>query len=158
MDAIIQIEPVSPGTDPGVQVVLSASSLMALDTTPASTIALAALSPRADAMGTPTEVVGCAAVERYGIDGLLRSVAVHPDQRGQNLGHYLVEAAEEESLDAGIKRLYLLTETADSFFDKLGYVRIDRTEVPVDVLASDQFSKLCPSSAIAMYRDLTETD
>ncbi|MBO6577081.1 MAG: GNAT family N-acetyltransferase [Rhodothermales bacterium] len=151
MNAIIRIEQVNPDLDPGVQDVLKASRLMALDTTREDTISLAASMPESG-------VVGCAAVEKYGENGLLRSVAVLPDRRGQHLGEYLVTAAEAESVEAGIDALYLLTETAEAFFDRLGYDVVDRTDVPEAVLASDQFAKLCPSSAVAMRRRLTSED
>ncbi len=40
-------------------------------------------------------VVACAAVEPYGADGLLRSVAVSPDRRRSGLGRSIVRAAED---------------------------------------------------------------
>lgn len=151
MNAIISIERATPATESGLQAVLEASRLMSLDTSEVSTISLAATKPDG-------AVVGCAAVERYGNSGLLRSVAVLPDHRGQDLGHYLVAAAEAEAAESGIETLYLLTETAEGFFGALGYEKVDRADVPKEVLASDQFAKLCPSSAAAMRRTLIAQD
>ena len=150
MESIVNISRVSPGLEPGVQAVLSASRLMAVNTAAPGTMTLAATTPE-------DEVVGCAAVERYGDNGLLRSVAVLPANRGQHLGHHLVAAAEAEAAEDGIASLYLLTETAEAFFSALGYENVDRADVPKEVLASDQFDKLCPSSAVAMRRQLIET-
>jgi amino-acid N-acetyltransferase len=150
MEGIVNITRVTPNTESGVQAVLAASRLMAVNTADSSTMTLAATTPQ-------DEVVGCAAVERYGDNGLLRSVAVSPDSRGQHLGHYLVAAAEAEAAEGGIASLYLLTETAEAFFAALGYENVDRADVPKEVLASDQFAKLCPSSAVSMRRDLIET-
>ncbi len=150
MESIINITCVTPGTESGVQAVLTASKLMAVNTADSATATLAATTPEGD-------VVGCAAVERYGENGLLRSVAVLPANRGQHLGHYLVAAAEAEAAEDGIASLYLLTETAEAFFAALGYENVDRADVPKEVLASDQFAKLCPSSAVAMRRHLIET-
>ena len=124
---------------------------MAVDAEACHTVVLSASEPEAG-------VIGCAAVERYGGSGLLRSVAVLPDHRGRQLGHYLVAAAEAEAAESGVTDVYLLTETAETFFANLGYAAIDRTLVPENVLASDQFARLCPSTAVAMHRDLTATD
>lgn len=97
-------------------------------------------------------IVGCAAVERYGVDGLLRSVATSEPVRGTGLGQRLVDQAEKACHESGLSTLYLLTETAESFFAKRGYVVVDRTNVPVAVRASTQFATLCPASATAMAR------
>lgn len=148
---MLQIERVTPEQDAGVQSVLAASRLMGLDTGDSDTLALA-LSDEVHG------VAGCAAVERYGDNGLLRSVAVLPELRGRSLGQYLVAAAEAEAREEGIARLYLLTETAERFFARLGYEVVPRAEVPEAVLASDQFAKLCPSTAVAMMRRLNEQD
>src|SRR5579871_3462203 len=42
-------------------------------------------------------LLGCAALERYGRDGLLRSVAVAMEARGQGLGQALVQEALERA-------------------------------------------------------------
>jgi amino-acid N-acetyltransferase len=99
-------------------------------------------------------LVGCAVIERYGTDALLRSVAVSLDCRGTGLGRGLVEAAEHEAKHLPARRLYLLTETADSFFASLGYRPIDRDLVPGEVRGSAQFSVLCPVSAVVMVREI----
>lgn len=97
-------------------------------------------------------IVGCAAVERYGVDGLLRSVATSETVRGVGLGQRLVDRAEEACHESGLSTLYLLTETAESFFAKRGFVVVDRTNVPDAVRVSTQFATLCPASATAMVR------
>jgi amino-acid N-acetyltransferase len=61
-----------------------------------------------------TRLVGSAAVELYGPAGLLRSVAVAAEQRGQGLGRRLTNAALELARRRGVRHLYLLTETAGS--------------------------------------------
>ena len=66
------------------------------------------------------ELIGCAAVELFDGAGLLRSVAVRDDHRGQGLGQGLVLAAEDLAREAGVAELHLLTETAESWFTRLG--------------------------------------
>ena len=48
------------------------------------------------------EVVGAAAIERYGPAGLLRSVAVEPVMRGTGIGGTLVDSSESLARDLGI--------------------------------------------------------
>lgn len=68
----------------------------------------------------PPELVGSAALELYGADALLRSVAVRRDRRGQGLGRRLTGAALQLARQRGAARAYLLTETADGFFPVSG--------------------------------------
>lgn len=100
-------------------------------------------------------VVGCAAVEIYGADGLLRSVAVEPAHRGTGLGRELTAAALALARMRGVQRLYLLTETADRFFPRFGFRRVPRAGLPLSLHASAELSGACPQSATAMVTDLT---
>lgn len=97
-------------------------------------------------------VVGSAALERYGTSALLRSVAVDAAWRGRGLGVGLTEAALALAHRLGVERLYLLTETAKTFFPRFGFAEIARTEVEPAVLASEEFRTLCPESATVMKR------
>jgi len=99
-------------------------------------------------------VVGCAAVEPYGSVGLLRSVCVAADLRGTGLGHELVKAAEELAASRGIGELYLLTETAEAWFPRLGYLPTTRDAVPATLAASAEFDGACPQSAVVLHKRL----
>lgn len=103
------------------------------------------------------EVAGSAAIEPYGRDALIRSVAVDPARRGEGLGRRLAEAAVALAGRLGIERLYLLTETAAPFFARLGFRPVARDDVPATVRAAPEFARLCPASAQAMMRDLRLT-
>lgn len=98
------------------------------------------------------EIAGVAGLERYGRQGLLRSVAVSPKWRGRGLGGALTEeilaTAERERLEA----VYLLTETAVDFFPRYGFRRIGPSEVAEGVQGSAEFTELCPASAVVMMR------
>lgn len=61
-------------------------------------------------------LVGCAAVERYGPVGLLRSVAVSNELQRSGLGSRLVRRVLDEAQQAGIDEVVLLTTTARDFF------------------------------------------
>ena len=99
-------------------------------------------------------VVGAIGLERYGTAGLLRSLVVAPGLRGRGLGAELVEALEQDALAAGIETLVLLTQTAETFFARRGYARIERAAAPDGVRASAEFSALCPASATTMIKTL----
>lgn len=96
------------------------------------------------------DVVGCAGLELYGTDGLLRSVAVAAELRGLGLGLRLTEAAIALARDRGLRAVYLLTETAEGFFPRFGFRTITRAEVPDAVKRSIEFTTMCPASAPVM--------
>jgi amino-acid N-acetyltransferase len=96
-----------------------------------------------------TCLYGVAALERHGEFGLLRSVAVAPHARGNGIAGWLCTAAESYAREIG-SRLFLLTETAQSFFEHRGYVAVERALAPQEIKASREFSELCPASAVLM--------
>jgi amino-acid N-acetyltransferase len=100
-------------------------------------------------------IVGSAALEVYPDGALLRSVAVSPGQQGSGLGHALTSAAIRMAEDLRIPAMYLLTTTADQYFSKFDFERIERTDVPPSVQASVEFASACPSSAVVMRKRLT---
>jgi len=99
-------------------------------------------------------IVGSIAIEMYPDGGLLRSVAVAGDSQGQGLGQALTSAAFTMARESGIETLYLLTTTAESYFPKFGFERIDRDDVPESVRTSVEFTSACPASAIVMRKRL----
>ena len=100
------------------------------------------------------QIVGSAALEVHPDGALLRSVAVSPALQGRGLGRELTTAAIELARRMQAPALYLLTTTAEDYFPKFGFERIARSDVPVAVQASIEFTSACPSSAIVMRRRL----
>lgn len=99
-------------------------------------------------------VVGAAAIERYGSDALLRSVVVDPGLRRTGVGHALVAAAEALAAGLGIRDLYLLTETAAEWFERLGYAVLDRAAAPDEIAGSWEFRFACVERGVLMRRSL----
>jgi amino-acid N-acetyltransferase len=95
-------------------------------------------------------IVASAAIELYGPAGLLRSVAVDESWRGRSLGNRIVLAAMDLSRKHGAGTIYLLTESAQAFFERLGFKSIPRSEVPAAVKASLEFTIACPDTVQAM--------
>ena len=82
--------------------------------------------------------------------GLLRSVAVVPNYRGHYIGQTLVDGLLQAAEHNGLTALYLLTTTADEYFERIGFERIARDNVPDEVKQTGQFSTICPDSAVVM--------
>lgn len=100
------------------------------------------------------ELIGVIGLEIYGSYGLLRSLAVRPESRNQNIASKLVDQIEKLALMEGLKAVLLLTETAPDYFSRKGYKIINRAEMPAEIQQSSEFSHVCPQSAIAMKKDL----
>lgn len=104
--------------------------------------------PGADALA------GCAGLEVYADGALLRSVAVAPAFRGRGLGGRLTRAALERAAARGVRRVYLLTTTAEAYFPRFGFRPVRRAAVPPGVRRSPEFTHACPASARALVRVL----
>jgi N-acetylglutamate synthase-like GNAT family acetyltransferase len=96
------------------------------------------------------EVIGTVGIERYGPVGLFRSLAVTRSERSRGIGETLMARALADARTRGITRLLLLTTTADGYFARHGWHRLDRTSVTGDVTGSAQFRGACPASAVCM--------
>jgi amino-acid N-acetyltransferase len=97
-------------------------------------------------------VAGVVGIERYGQAALLRSLAVTGDRKGCGIGKNLVAAAEDLAARLQVRSIYLLTTTAADFFEYRGYRRIERDEAPPDIRSTQEFSSLCPSTAVLMVK------
>jgi len=97
-------------------------------------------------------VVGVAGLEVHGEDGLLRSVAVDADYRGQGLATSLVDAALERAKILNLRAVYLLTTTARDYFARREFVDCARETAPAAVRESWEFRAGCPSTAAFMNR------
>jgi amino-acid N-acetyltransferase len=97
-------------------------------------------------------IVGCAALEPYADGALLRSVAVLSEYRGRRLGRALIETAIRHARNYPVPAVYLLTTTAEDYFQADGFERIARGDVPATVQASIEFTSACPSSATPMRK------
>lgn len=100
-----------------------------------------------------TRVVAAAGLEDHGSAGLLRSVAVAPDRRDRGLASQLVRILVARSRALGHAALYLRTTTAERYFERFGFRRVEQADVIPDVLQSAQFQDgWCRSSVIMALR------
>jgi amino-acid N-acetyltransferase len=98
---------------------------------------------------------GIAGLEIFGTIGLLRSLAVAAGARKHGCGKALVTGIEDMALEHGVTALYLITNTAEAFFEQAGYIRIGRDDAPEAIRETEEFSGLCPSTATVMVKILT---
>jgi UDP-N-acetylmuramate: L-alanyl-gamma-D-glutamyl-meso-diaminopimelate ligase len=100
-------------------------------------------------------VVGAVALEVLADDAILRSLAVDPEYRGAGYGWMLADMAVAQARWRGVRRIYLLTETASDFFAaKFGFRVVDRSTLSKQVAGSETFSRLTGASLVAMRLDL----
>ncbi len=85
---------------------------------------------------------------------LLRSVVVHEQYRGLGLGRNISEYLIRLAQSGGKAAVYLLTETAEGYFENLGFTRVARAEVPTPITETLQFTSLCSVSASCLVLTL----
>ena len=102
-----------------------------------------------------TDLVGVVGLEIFETCALLRSLAVRAQVRGRGIASRLVRDVEAYARTHHIASLYLLTTTAEGFFEKHGYRRTDRNSVPPPVQGTAEFKSICPSTATCMVKTLT---
>ena len=100
------------------------------------------------------EPIGMIGIETYPDCGLLRSLFVAESGRDAGLGTQLVAELERTAAAAGLSALWLLTIDAENYFTRLGYKTMERSDAPVSVQQSAEFSTLCPGDAVLMRKAL----
>jgi amino-acid N-acetyltransferase len=117
--------------------------------------------PTADLETSPVELtialrddalIGVVGLEVTQGFGLLRSLAVAPDGRGRGVARSLCEHALIAARDRRLGALYLLTTTARSYFERLGFEATARGDVPEGLRGTAEFRELCPSTATVMHK------
>jgi amino-acid N-acetyltransferase len=142
----IRIGPLVPGEEPALHSLLERCALPDAGVRDHLANALVARQGK--------RLVGSAVLELYPDGALLRSVAVEESVRGEGIGLRLTAMALELARERGMRRVFLLTETAAEFFPRLGFRPIARSAVPASVRTSLEFMAACPESALVMERAL----
>ena len=79
------------------------------------------------------QLTGCCALQICWEDlAEIRSLAVHPDHRGKNIGTKLTEKVLKEAKSFHIKKVFTLTYRPN-FFKQFGFVTIERSELPLKI-------------------------
>jgi N-acetylglutamate synthase-like GNAT family acetyltransferase len=141
----IHISPAAPADVPAIAALLRAAELPADDFAPHLGHFLVARSEGA--------VVGAVGAEVCGEAALLRSLVVEVSQRGAGLGGRLVDELERAADGWGVRRWWLLTTTAEVFFERRGFRVTERAEAPAAIRATGQFNGGCCCSAVCLTRE-----
>jgi len=96
-------------------------------------------------------ILAAAAAPFRGQDAYLHSVAVAEEARGSHLGTLVTATALRGAAAEGARLAYLLTETAEGFFARLGFQRIGRGDLPGWIVG---LATGCSESAVALRRRL----
>ena len=100
-------------------------------------------------------IVGCVSLEVLGDDAILRALAVYPKFRGAGYGWMLADTAVGQARWRGVRRIYLLTETASDFFAaKFGFRVVDRSTLSRQVASSETFTRPDSAHQVSMRLDL----
>ena len=100
------------------------------------------------------EIVGTIGLETYKPIGLLRSLAVKDVYKNHKMGEKLVKHLFDFCISNDMEDLYLLTTTAEKYFSKFGFQKIDRRKVPEVIMQTKEFKDICPVSAVVMHKRL----
>ncbi|HVM89842.1 MAG TPA: arsenic resistance N-acetyltransferase ArsN2 [Puia sp.] len=100
-------------------------------------------------------VVATIGRESYDQDILLRSLAVKAAFRNMHIASQMINYLLSLCKKGNIKSVYLLTTTAEKYFEKFGFKKIERPDVPGVIRETKEFKNLCPSSAIVMRKILS---
>jgi arsenate reductase (thioredoxin) len=101
-------------------------------------------------------IAGAIGIEVYGNYGLLRSMATDKAYRNKGIAAILVDSLFEFAKKQKLTAIYLLTETAQHYFEKKGFVTVNRDGVPAEIKQSKEFTHLCPSTAIVMKKEILQ--
>ncbi len=96
------------------------------------------------------EIVGAIGLEVYDDDALLRSAVVKSSVQNKGIGSRLFNAIVNHANSLGIRRLILLTNTAEQYFTSKGFKKIDESSVTGRIRTSVEFTGACPSHAACM--------
>jgi amino-acid N-acetyltransferase len=142
----VRIEPAKPESIAAIRDLLAANNLPIAD--------IADDAVRLFEFRQDNELIGTVGVEQHGHTGLLRSLAVKDNHRSKGIGEQLVTHVLCYCSSKQITELYLLTTTAEKFFEKLEFKRISRETTPNEIMQTREFKDICPLSAIVMHKSI----
>lgn len=99
-------------------------------------------------------ILGVVGLEIFGRIALLRSLAVSVRHRDRGIATQLIAKIEEYGRSQQIEKLFLLTASAEEFFSKKGYKKIDRKYAPPEIQKTREFQDLCPDTSACLTKDL----
>lgn len=81
---------------------------------------------------------------------LLRSFAVSSKLRKSGIGTTLIKQIKKQLEIQNIEEVYLLTDTAQEYFKRLGFYEISRDQMPAPLLKGSGLDQACPCTSHCM--------
>lgn len=107
------------------------------------------------AVDSEETIVGAIGMEQYPDGtGLLRSAVVAPSVRNAGIGSLLYQELMDRARASGMKRMVLLTTTAEKYFERKGFQTVPRSHITGPVTESAEFAGACPKTAVCMVMPL----
>lgn len=103
------------------------------------------------------DIVGAIGLEYQGGTGLLQSIVVEDRERRRGIGRRLCIEMIKCAQLAGVRELYVLTESAENFFASCGFKRIDRDATPKAIATRRPSSEPRLVPAICMKLSIERT-
>jgi amino-acid N-acetyltransferase len=100
------------------------------------------------------QLIGVCGLEVHGPYGLVRSLVIDPGFRRQGVGDCLVRGILDLGQKLNLRGLYLLTTTAQTYFERFGFHPAARAEAPSELQDAWELKAGCPTSAVLMQRTL----
>lgn len=100
-----------------------------------------------------SEIIGVAGIENHFPYALIRSVAIASEYQNKQLGSQIINTLMNNAETQNYKAYYLLTETANLFFEKYGFKIIGRENIPIEIKSTNEYEHICPSTAIVMIKE-----
>ena len=95
-------------------------------------------------------IIGVVGMEISNHKGLLRSFAVAHSYRKLGIAKKLLTQSLYLANERGLATIYLLTDTAEAYFARHGFTKIERTEIPGALLTNSGLGCVCPCCSAAM--------
>lgn len=102
------------------------------------------------------EIIGVGGYETCEEYALLRSFAVKASHNDLGVAERIFKLVEAKAINLGVKRFYLLSDTAVKYFERFEFYECSRDNAPESIKKTKQYSELCPDTATLMCKILCE--
>jgi amino-acid N-acetyltransferase len=96
------------------------------------------------------EIIATIGMENYGTVALLRSLCVKEGFKNKKYGEKMLSYLRTFCTQEKTEALYLLTTTAEHYFERYGFEKIVRNAAPLPIQTTREFQSICPNSAVVM--------
>jgi len=96
------------------------------------------------------KIIGVIGAHYCGTKVLLRSFAVSFERQKSGVGWTLLQEMQKKFNSKTVAAVYLLTNTAQEYFKRVGFYEISYSEIPALLLSESGLDKACPCTSQCM--------